>query len=265
MSHSPTVGADATSNVHATANHNADQHSSSGHGHGHHLRRAWSTRVLEYQFVLPRTPPVQVPLWQTLTFAAIAPSLASVITNPFEVAKVRLQLQHSAPKGMLSQIPETFKCLGRTWQLEGFKGLQRGLSLVLWQNSARNVVRLGLYESVMGVLHPQSASIGTATTIKPANGKTQGVVSNGSKSNSSPPLWKRVVGGAICGMLGAVSGNPFDIIKTRWQAQGKAAEAQTVHQYKGTFDAFRTVFQQEGIRGLYVGVLNNMVSAVVAK
>jgi solute carrier family 25 protein 34/35 len=226
-------------------------HSRSGHHSAQHLRRAWSTRVLEYQFVLPRTPPVQVPLWQTLAFAAIAPSLASVITNPFEVAKVRLQLQHSnAPKGIFRQVPETLNCLRLTWQLEGIRGLQRGLSLVLWQNSARNVVRLGLYEKVMGILHPQSKNIKSLRGSKKASSKA---------NSASPPLWKRVIGGAICGMLGAVSGNPFDIIKTRWQAQGRAVESQTVHQYRGTWHAFQTVLQQEGIRGLYVGVLNNMV------
>jgi solute carrier family 25 oxoglutarate transporter 11 len=44
--------------------------------------------------------------------------------------------------------------------------------------------------------------------------------------------------------------NPMDLIKNRMQMSG--AEG-AVREYKSTFHAFKTIFRNEGIRGLYAG------------
>jgi len=61
--------------------------------------------------------------------------------------------------------------------------------------------------------------------------------------------------GAICGILGACIGSPFFLIKTRLQSHSPIfTEVGTQHVYKGAFDAFRSIWRQEGIKGLYRGM-----------
>jgi solute carrier family 25 protein 34/35 len=73
-------------------------------------------------------------------------------------------------------------------------------------------------------------------------------------SKGSAPGWKRMVAGSICGVLGAISCNPFELVKTRLQssAAGKIAVG---HQYKyaGVWDALVQTVHQDGIKGLYRG------------
>jgi solute carrier family 25 protein 34/35 len=35
------------------------------------------------------------------------------------------------------------------------------------------------------------------------------------KPSTSAPAWKRIVAGSLCGVMGAVSCNPFELVKTR--------------------------------------------------
>jgi Mitochondrial carrier protein len=50
------------------------------------------------------------------------------------------------------------------------------------------------------------------------------------------PGWKRVFAGSLCGMMGAVSANPFELIKTRLQSSALGLNAVGVqHGYGGYF------------------------------
>lgn len=59
--------------------------------------------------------------------------------------------------------------------------------------------------------------------------------------------------GAASGFLAGIIVCPLDVVKTRLQAQG--AMAGNPIQYKGFFNAFQTIFKNEGIRGLYRGLV----------
>ena len=39
------------------------------------------------------------------------------------------------------------------------------------------------------------------------------------------PGWKRVVAGSLCGVMGAVSANPFELVKTRLQSSALGLNA----------------------------------------
>ena len=34
--------------------------------------------------------------------------------------------------------------------------------------------------------------------------------------NDNPPAYKRVIAGSLCGIMGAASCNPFELVKTRY-------------------------------------------------
>lgn len=75
---------------------------------------------------------------------------------------------------------------------EGIKGLQKGLIPAILREGSKNTFRIGMYDPIMRVLHD------------PARG--------------SAPGWKRILAGSMCGLMGAFSCNPFELVKTRLQA-----------------------------------------------
>ncbi|KAK6457236.1 mitochondrial carrier protein [Scheffersomyces xylosifermentans] len=80
----------------------------------------------------------------------------------------------------------------------------------------------------------------------------------------SPALLSRCSTNQIITMAGAASGFlagivvcPLDVVKTRLQAQGAMAKnnSNMAIQYKGFLGAFKTILREEGIRGLYRGLV----------
>lgn len=73
--------------------------------------------------------------------------------------------------------------------MEGMKGLQKGLIPAILREGSKNFFRIGMFDPIMMVLHD------------PKKGRA--------------PAWKRVVAGSLCGVMGAASCNPFELVKTR--------------------------------------------------
>uniref|UniRef100_A0A0C3SKZ6 Uncharacterized protein n=1 Tax=Guillardia theta (strain CCMP2712) TaxID=905079 RepID=A0A0C3SKZ6_GUITC len=105
----------------------------------------------------------------------------AVFTNPFDVAKVRMQLQRSclSALNLISDAPQ------------GLEGTQRGLTAAIIREGSKNFFRIGLFEPVLDQLH------GT--------------------EHKTAPVWKRLVAGGISGAVGAMICNPIEIVKTRLQ------------------------------------------------
>eukprot|EP00026_Physarum_polycephalum_P008602 Phypoly_transcript_08690.p1 GENE.Phypoly_transcript_08690~~Phypoly_transcript_08690.p1 ORF type:complete len:409 (+),score=66.80 Phypoly_transcript_08690:122-1348(+) len=175
-------------------------------------------------------PPTAVPDWQGILFGTISAPMAVVFTNPFDTTKVRLQLQ-----GQNKELPMVYKnsfdCFYKIFKSEGIRGLQQGLSPALYREASKNVFRIGAFEPIMNRLHDKK------------------------KEKGSPPLWKRIVAGAASGALGALSCNPFELIKTRMQAQtlGKTTAVGYQHNYTGLWSAMASIYKKDGVAGLYVG------------
>jgi solute carrier family 25, member 34/35 len=63
-----------------------------------------------------------------------------------------------------------------------------------------------------------------------------------------------MVAGASSGIMGACLGSPFFLVKTRLQSYSPIFPVGTQHVYKGAFDAFRHIWKEGGVRGLYRGL-----------
>lgn len=68
-----------------------------------------------------------------------------------------------------------------------------------------------------------------------------------------------IASGASSGILGALLGSPFFLVKTRLQSFSPFLPVGTQHQYNGAVDGMSQVYRAEGIRGLWRGVLPAMV------
>lgn len=69
--------------------------------------------------------------------------------------------------------------------------------------------------------------------------------------------------GSVAGAFGAFMVYPIDLVKTRLQNQRGAQPGQRL--YKNSIDCFQKVFRNEGLKGLYSGVLPQLVGVAPEK
>ncbi|KAJ3179535.1 hypothetical protein HDU85_004808 [Gaertneriomyces sp. JEL0708] len=186
--------------------------------------------------------------FESFGISALAPAMAVVFTNPFDTAKVRLQLQgerlKQVAKGGASganaaQVVyrNSFDAMYKIAVNEGVRGLQKGLTPAIFREGSKNLFRIGMFDPIMHIIHD------------PSQGKAPG--------------WKRMVAGSICGVMGAVSCNPFELVKTRLQSSTKGNIAVGhQYQYTGMWDAMRSIYKADGVKGLYRGSVLSMGRSV---
>ena len=139
---------------------------------------------------------------------------ACCISNPFEVAKVRMQVHHAQipflfykldplyffwnklqgelMKGMKKKYKNVFHCLFTTFKNEGFKGVQKGLPVSLVHQFTMNGLRLGSFSFLQGYF---------------------GDV----KEKQSRKFGKNLLFGFASGFISSGVASPFQLVKTRMQ------------------------------------------------
>ncbi|KAG7955055.1 hypothetical protein I3843_11G051600 [Carya illinoinensis] len=176
---------------------------------------------------------------------AAGDTLGSFVYVPCEVIKQRMQIQGTrtswssvSMKDSISMKPGMqmygyytgiFQAGCSIWKEQGLKGLYAGY----WSTLARDVPFAGLmvmsYEALKDVTE---------------YGKQRWIPNP--KSHVSSSLEGLLLGG-LAGGFSAYLTTPLDVIKTRLQVQGSTAR------YNGWFDAIRTVWMTEGIKGMFRG------------
>lgn len=91
----------------------------------------------------------------------------------------------------------------------------------------------------------------------------------------SAPIWKRLLVGSICGMMGALSCNPFELVKTRYEfiyisfnLRLQSAASGTIvvghqHGYTGVWQGLEHIIKSDGLSGLYRGSLLSIARSAV--
>ena len=178
----------------------------------------------------------------TTTGAFIAGGIAAcgavTATHPFETVKIRLQLQGElqAKDVAVKKYKGVFHGVGVILKNEGVRGIYRGLGCAYIYQTLLNGCRLGFYE-------PLRAST-TKLVYKDAAVQSLGV---------------NVFSGAASGILGAMVGSPFFLVKTRLQSYSPFLPVGTQHKYRNAYDGMSQIYKGEGVRGLYRGVGAAMV------
>ena len=139
---------------------------------------------------------------------------AALFTNPIEVVKTRMQVQGELVRiGRAQQLYtnpfQAFYLIGRE---EGLKGLQGGLGPAVLYQLMMNGTRLGAYEPLKRLY-----------------------TSNGERKE----MWRSVAAGSTSGVLSAVMGSPFFLIKVRLQVQSDLT--QKLQQQVSRIRTLRTV------------------------
>lgn len=171
---------------------------------------------------------------ENFIYAATAASTAVVFTNPFDLAKTRLQLQgERISAGVGKRVYSgPVDCIVKTIRVEGLAGAQRGLSTAMTREAVLNFFRVGMFEPVLKMYHPKS------------------------KDGVPAPLHLKIAAGITTGSTAALVSNPLDLMKTRMQAQASGPNASVgyQHSFSGVAHGFRSLFQNEGVLGLWKGI-----------
>ena len=178
----------------------------------------------------------------TTTGAFIAGGIAAcgavTATHPFETVKVRLQLQGElqSKEVAVKKYRGVLHGVRVITQNEGIKGIYRGIGCAYIYQMLLNGCRLGFYE--------------------PLRARTTQLIFKDSKVQS---LGVNIFSGAASGILGAMVGSPFFLVKTRLQSYSPSLAVGTQHHYKNALDGLRQIYTSEGVRGLYRGMGASMV------
>lgn len=159
---------------------------------------------------------------------------AVTFSNPIELVKIRMQLQGELTSKAERIYKNPIQALGKIYQNEGIRGLQKGLTCAYIYQIGLNGCRLGLYEptrsAINSVFYPDSDSQ-----------KVQNIPIN-------------VVAGAVSGISGAIIGSPLFLIKTRMQSYSNKIQIGEQTHYKNFIDGFKQIYTKEGFKGLFRGV-----------
>uniref|UniRef100_A0A671LAB3 Dicarboxylate carrier UCP2 n=1 Tax=Sinocyclocheilus anshuiensis TaxID=1608454 RepID=A0A671LAB3_9TELE len=164
--------------------------------------------------------------------AGTAACIADLVTFPLDTAKVRLQIQgETAATGAAKGIRYrgVFGTISTMVRTEGPRSLYNGLVAGLQRQMAFASIRIGLYDSVKSFY---------------------------TRGKDNPNVGIRILAGCTTGALAVSVAQPTDVVKVRFQAQTKLQGVS--RRYSGTMQAYRQIFQHEGLRGLWKGTLPNI-------
>jgi solute carrier family 25 uncoupling protein 8/9 len=157
------------------------------------------------------------------------------MTIPLDTSKVRLQIQgqKKVELGKLYKIKYKgmFHALKTIYLEEGVTSLWKGIMAGLQRQLIFAGLRIGLYPVIRDYIC--------------------GV-------NTDPVLYKRILAGLLSGAIGIVIASPTDVVKVRLQAEGRKPIG-TVTKYNGSFDAYKKIFFNEGVRNFYSGLIPNIL------
>lgn len=154
----------------------------------------------------------------------VSTALACCLSNPFDVLKVRMQLQGEL-QGKGTYRVHYRNVVHAAWTIartEGLLALQKGLGPAVVYQFVMNGTRLGLYQTLVntGFTRPKAEMV-----AKGAGGS----ISSGSRSPSSD-FARSVLAGALGGGLGGLVASPLYLVKTQLQAMSRK-EIAVGHQY----------------------------------
>ncbi|NWR50138.1 S2547 protein, partial [Regulus satrapa] len=159
-----------------------------------------------------------------------------VLTNPSEVAKVRMQTQRNPHPSITHQPVSKPKyrgslhCLKVIIKEEGFGGLYKGCSALLCRDCSASAMYFLSYSALCDWLTPDG--------------------------RNKPDFLAVLLSGGFAGALAWAVASPMDVIKSRMQI-----DESDQHKYKGLIHCVRESVRKEGVRVLFKGLALNCIRA----
>lgn len=181
-----------------------------------------------FQDAVPMTQ-ARVPLLvASLVSGAGARSISATLVTPLELLRTRLQASHGR-----SSFPSVIQPLYREVQQHGIHVLWRGLSATLWRDVPFSAIYFTGYEGGKVLLTGRGFGESPSSTFWHEFGVSFTV-------------------GATSGCIAAVVTHPFDLVKTRLQAEHENRFVRVSS--RSLFQTLRRIFTTEGVPGLFRGL-----------
>lgn len=165
-----------------------------------------------------------------LSAAATAGIATATATNPIWLIKTRMQLQQSHNRIYAN----SFDCLRKVIQSEGFRGLYKGLS-ASYLGVAEGTIQWVLYEKLKHYLR-----------------------NNHADKDSNTAWFSYFLAAAGSKLFAATLTYPHEVLRTRLREQSSSA----VPKYRGLLHAVRLIIKEEGGLALYGGMTAHMMRVV---
>jgi solute carrier family 25 (mitochondrial uncoupling protein), member 8/9 len=173
--------------------------------------------------------------FKNVAAASTAACIAEIATIPVDTAKVRLQVQgKSATPGVAPKYSGFLGTMKTIAAEEGPFALYNGLSAGLQRQIVFAGLRIGLYVPVRTAI---------AGELKPGE---------------APSLRTKILAAMCTGTIGISVANPTDVVKVKMQTQARSSDP-TMKKYKGSIDCYRQVYAADGLAGLWVGIIPNIL------
>jgi hypothetical protein len=163
---------------------------------------------------------------------ACARLLGTTIRTPFDVIKVRLQVEGNVKNA--HQHRNTLSAFKSMWRMEGVRGFLQFVPIAIMRDAPFSFLYFTSYEMFKNV---QRSIFYRSVTGQPVD-------------ISALQAWNHFLAGALAGAFSSSLTIPFDVVKTRLQTQATLEK----QRYSGVIDAFKTIWREEGIRGLTRGL-----------
>ncbi|GAQ78733.1 mitochondrial substrate carrier family protein [Klebsormidium nitens] len=183
------------------------------------------------------------------TAGAGAGAIAATFVCPLDVVKTRLQVQRlpraSDPKSTLYKRGLLHGSIRSILRDEGVRGLYRGLAPTMVALLPNWAVYFSTYEQLKRFLTSESSTSTVSGLKEDANGDIL------RKPNS---MLSNTIAAAGAGTTTIVVTNPLWVVKTRMQTQSLRPAGSSIP-YTGTWSALYRIATEEGLRGLYSGLV----------
>ncbi|KAL4399946.1 Carrier protein, mitochondrial [Malassezia pachydermatis] len=182
--------------------------------------------------------PTHIPLLAvSLMSGAMARAIAVTIVTPLELLRTRLQASHARA----SPVSSVIKPLFHEVKQRGITVLWRGLNATLWRDVPFSAIYFTGYEGGKVLL-----------------------TGSGFGENKASTFWHEFgtsfLAGAVSGCAAAVATHPFDLIKTRLQADHGSAMSPA----PSLTEAWRDIVRSDGLAGLFRGLSPRLAKAAPA-
>ncbi|KIW11506.1 hypothetical protein PV08_10807 [Exophiala spinifera] len=187
-----------------------------------------------YKRFFESTPGADLDPIRRLICGGLAGITSVTFTYPLDIVRTRLSIQSAS-----------FAALGK----------HEGKLPGMWQTM------INMYKNEGGVLGLYRGIIPTVAGVAPYVGLNfmvyESVRGWFTEPGEKNPVWyRKLAAGAISGAVAQTCTYPFDVLRRRFQINSMSGMG---YQYKGIWDAVRTIVAQEGVVGLYKGIVPNLL------
>lgn len=172
--------------------------------------------------------PANVGAAERFIAGAIGGIVATLAVYPLEIAKTRIAL---SARG---QYRSVLHCLKSIWVREGPRSMYRGMGA-----------------SLLGIIPYSGTELMTFSLLRDAYTRRY--------PHREPGVPTLLLSGAAASLAGQLVAYPLQLVRTRLQAQGMEGRPILYH---GIVDCFRRTVRDEGLRGLYRGIVPGFMKSI---